>query len=103
MDLEQLSEKLVEETKKRTGKEPFEWQLKNAMDRIAGKDTLILAATGSGKSMPSVMPVFVIKRSITWILAPLNVIEEQQVDVFRKWGVPTVCVNQRTKLKTVRK
>ncbi|KAG8727990.1 hypothetical protein FRC10_005424, partial [Ceratobasidium sp. 414] len=102
-DPEELCERLIEETRRRTGYDPRPWQLQNAMDRIAGKDALILAATGSGKTLPSVMPAFVIEQSITWILAPLNVIEEQQVEVFNKWKVPAICINQRSKIQKVRK
>ncbi|KAF8598907.1 P-loop containing nucleoside triphosphate hydrolase protein, partial [Ceratobasidium sp. AG-I] len=87
----------------RTGKQPYEWQLKNAEDRLDGKDTLTIAGTGAGKSLPFAMPAFVLDKSITWILAPLNYIQEQQVEVFKSWGVSAVCVNQNTRWGKVKK
>ncbi|KAF8608602.1 hypothetical protein BDV93DRAFT_518688, partial [Ceratobasidium sp. AG-I] len=50
----------------------------------------LIAGTGAGKSLPFAMPAFVLDKSITWILAPLNYTQEQQVEVFKSWGVMAV-------------
>jgi superfamily II DNA helicase RecQ len=92
-----LREQLIEETTKRTGNSPYDWQLVNVMDRLADKDTMVIAGTGSGKSLTFAVPHFVLEDAITWLLGPLNYIMEQQVKIFNKWGIPSVCVNSNTR------
>ncbi|KAG8740490.1 hypothetical protein FRC11_000245, partial [Ceratobasidium sp. 423] len=56
-----LCKRIVEETRKRTNrKAPYEWQIQNALDRLAGKDTFVIAGTGAGKSLTFAMVPFVV-------------------------------------------
>ncbi|KAG8737341.1 hypothetical protein FRC10_008299 [Ceratobasidium sp. 414] len=104
LDIPLTCAKLIEETLKRTGKTLRDWQLANGLNRLTGNDTLTVAATGAGKSLTFVLAPFVLGwQSITWILSPLNVIEEQQVEIFNDWGVPTVCINANVDLESEKK
>ncbi|KAF8594258.1 P-loop containing nucleoside triphosphate hydrolase protein, partial [Ceratobasidium sp. AG-I] len=61
-----------------------------------GKDTLVVAGTGAGKSLTFAMPHFALGNAITWLLVPLNYIMEQQVETFNKWGIPSIGMNSNT-------
>ena len=87
-----MRQRLVEETVRRTGKQPYEWQLKNTEDRLDGKDTLVIARTGAGRLLPFAKPAFVLDKLITWVLAPLSYMQGQRVGIFKSWGVSVVCV-----------
>ncbi|CUA71499.1 Bloom syndrome protein homolog [Rhizoctonia solani] len=91
-----LRQRIIEETRKRTGKTPYDWQVQVTLDKLAGKDTFVIAGTGAGKSLTFAMVPFMVPKSITWLLAPLNYIEEQLVKDMEKWGVPAVAINQNS-------
>ncbi|KDN43628.1 hypothetical protein RSAG8_06005, partial [Rhizoctonia solani AG-8 WAC10335] len=92
-----LCRNIIEETRKRTkGKTPYKWQDQVTLDKLAGKDTFVVAGTGAGKSLTFAMVPFMVPKSITWLLAPLNYIEEQLVKEMEGWGVPAVAINQNS-------
>ena len=61
------------------GLKPYEWQLDVAEALILGLDCLLIAGTGAGKSMPFVMPLFILPDKMVIIISPLNTLEEDQV------------------------
>ena len=64
--------KLVDEFRDRTGgKEPYAWQVDVVEALLLGVDCTVIAGTGSGKTMPFVMPSFVEPRKTYIILSPL--------------------------------
>ncbi|EUC62128.1 transmembrane protein, putative, partial [Rhizoctonia solani AG-3 Rhs1AP] len=75
---------------------PYDWQVQVTLDKLAGKDTFVIAGTGAGKSLTFAMVSFMVPKSITWLLAPLNYIEEQLVKEMEGWGVPAVAINQNS-------
>ncbi|KAF5335906.1 hypothetical protein D9758_017687 [Tetrapyrgos nigripes] len=79
---------LHEEFKKRLpGMEPYEWQLDVSEALFLGLDCTVIAGTGSGKTMPFVMPLFAAKdkvfggkdKDMVIIISPLNALEAQDV------------------------
>ncbi|KAG8769451.1 hypothetical protein FRC12_004958 [Ceratobasidium sp. 428] len=98
LDLNHMRARMIEECQKRTGHSPHPWQLDMALDMLAGKDTLTIAPTGAGKSLTFALIPFVMK-SMVWVVAPLNVIQEQQMATFNDWEVNTLCVNASTNLE----
>ncbi|KAG9101097.1 hypothetical protein FS749_010280 [Ceratobasidium sp. UAMH 11750] len=76
--------------------EPFEWQVDMAEALCKKRDVMCLASTGSGKTLPIVMPCFVDPRVRVWVVSPLNYVEQQQERLFNSWGIPTCSVNATT-------
>ncbi|QRV88343.1 DEAD/DEAH box helicase [Ceratobasidium sp. AG-Ba] len=92
-----LRRRLIDATKQTTRYSPHEWQLDVAQALCERRDVLCIAGTGSGKTLPFVMPCFVDPRALVWIVSPLNYIEQQQQKVFDdEWNIPTCCVNANT-------
>ncbi|KDN41306.1 hypothetical protein RSAG8_07575, partial [Rhizoctonia solani AG-8 WAC10335] len=102
LDDEALGELLAKETLKHTRITPYPWQVRVAVAMIRQRDVLCLAGTGFGKTLPFVMPLFLSVKCIAWIISPLNYIEEQQAESFKKWGVMAVAVNSNTDFRKVK-
>jgi superfamily II DNA/RNA helicase len=66
------------------GLEPYSWQLDIAEALILGLDCIAIAGTGSGKTMPFVMPLLVdrTKKKMVIVISPLNDLEDR-VSLFR--------------------
>ncbi|KAN0091044.1 hypothetical protein V8E55_004610 [Tylopilus felleus] len=56
---------------------PYPWQLDVAF--ILGLDCTVIAGTGSGKTLPFLMPAMLHHDGILMVLSPLNSLEEDQV------------------------
>ncbi|KAG8682025.1 hypothetical protein FRC09_017069, partial [Ceratobasidium sp. 395] len=80
----------------RTGYIPRKFQVDFVESVQAGKDVVCVAGTGSGKSLAFVIVNFFTTDVITWIVSPLNVIENQMAVDFSKWGLKAVAVNSST-------
>lgn len=73
-------DKLREDTRNRTGKDPTWWQLQAAQTVIQRRDCVVSAGTGSGKTLPFVMPLFYDDGLVAVILSPLTALANEQVD-----------------------
>ncbi|KDN42564.1 hypothetical protein RSAG8_06707, partial [Rhizoctonia solani AG-8 WAC10335] len=91
------------ETKKRTGLDPFDWQLDVAPNSHLGRDVFLLAGTGSGKTLALVMPAFLDSGMKIFLVSPLNALANAQVEEFDNWKLKAVAVNATTKYKTLKK
>ncbi|KAG9096999.1 hypothetical protein FS749_007301 [Ceratobasidium sp. UAMH 11750] len=91
-----LEHALISATYERTSYIPYKYQVRTAAALWNAQDVLTIASTGSGKTLPFVMPCFLSKEPIVWIVSPLNIIEEQQCKVFTNWKLKTVAVNANT-------
>ena len=73
---------LTAEFKKRCGgNAPYKWQLDVTEAILLGLDTIVMAGTGAGKTMPFVMPLFLdtTKKKKVIVISTLNALEEDQV------------------------
>jgi len=63
------------------GKVPYSWQVDDGeAQHKLGLDYLVIAGTGTGKTMPFVMPLFLDPKKIVVVISPLNALEEDQVN-----------------------
>ena len=79
---------------------PREMQLKAVLSDYHGKDTLVSAGTGSGKTLPIALNVLLDdpdKHLITVTLSPLKRLQmTQESDFNTRYGIPTVVINEDT-------
>lgn len=63
------------------GLEPYSWQLDISEATLLGLDCIAIAGTGSGKTMPFIMPLLVDRtnKKMVIVISPLNDLEEDQV------------------------
>lgn len=63
------------------GLELYQWQLDITEGILLGLDCVLIAGTGSGKTMPFAMPLLVdkTKKRVVIVISPLNDLEEDQV------------------------
>jgi superfamily II DNA helicase RecQ len=87
---------LILETRHRTGFIPYRYQVEFALVFDEGKDVLCVTGTGAGKSLAFVMVSFLRSDTMIWIVSPLNVIEDQMAENYRKLGLRAVSVNAAT-------
>jgi len=64
-------------------KDPYPWQVDVTEALLLGLDSIVIAGTGAGKTMPFIMPLLVdqTKRKFVVIISPLNELEQDQVSV----------------------
>ena len=94
------------------GKRPYEWQLDVAEALLLGVDSVVIAGTGMGKTLPFVMPLLFNPKSHMLIISPLKALQHDQVGFksemlfnllipvqqrrFRKMGISAIEVNDET-------
>ncbi|KAF9039932.1 P-loop containing nucleoside triphosphate hydrolase protein [Panaeolus papilionaceus] len=67
-------------------------------DRL-GRDSLIVAGTGSGKTLPTAVNILLdhpLKRTITITISPLKRLQSGQAEGFNSMGINTVVINEDT-------
>lgn len=75
---------------------PREFQLKATMAVCTGKDALIDAGTGSGKTFCMVLPALLNPKDQTIVITPLRKLQDMQVLEFQKYGLSTLAINEDT-------
>jgi ATP-dependent helicase YprA (DUF1998 family) len=58
---------------------PYPWQLDSAEAFLLGLDCTVIAGTGSGKSLPFIMPSMIFPEKILVVISSLNSLESDQV------------------------
>jgi bloom syndrome protein len=67
--------------RERFGHDPHEWQLDVAEAILLGLDSVVIAGTGAGKTMPFMMPLLLDKKKKVIIVSPLKVLQADQVRI----------------------
>jgi DEAD/DEAH box helicase len=79
---------------------PREMQLRAVLADQHGKDYLVAAGTGSGKTLPMALNILLedpAKKLITLTLSPLKRLQSTQENDFNtRYGIPTVVINEDT-------
>ena len=79
---------------------PHEMQLKAVLSNFHGKDTLVSAGTGSGKTLPIALNILLddpARHPITVMLSPLKRLQlTQEFDFNSRYSIPTVVINEDT-------
>ncbi len=79
---------------------PREMQLKAVLADQHGKDSLVSACTGSGKTLPIALNILLddpAKNYVTLTLSPLKRLQVTQMNDFNcRYGIPTVVINEDT-------
>lgn len=68
------------------------WQIDAALATVARQNAIVIAATGSGKSTPMLVPLLYLERGLVIIISPLNVLCVQFGDLATKHGFRSVAV-----------
>lgn len=63
------------------GGDPYDWQLDVTEAILLGLDSVVIAGTGAGKTMPFMMPLLLDKNRKVIIISPLKVLQEDQVRI----------------------
>ena len=70
---------ITELFKARSGKTPYDWQLDVTEAILLGLDSTVIAGTGSGKTIPFMLPLLAHPEKIMIIISPLKVLQRDQV------------------------
>ena len=63
----------------RFGSAPYEWQLDVAEALLLGLDSVVIAGTCSGKTIPFMLPLLHLPDKMVLIISPLKVLQTDQV------------------------
>ncbi|KAF8486547.1 P-loop containing nucleoside triphosphate hydrolase protein [Russula emetica] len=75
---------------------PREFQLKAVLTLLAGKDCLIDAGTGSGKTLCMILPALLDPTAVSLVVSPLKRLQVLQVAEFQSYGLTAACINEDT-------
>lgn len=64
-----------------------EWQLTGTLDILAGRDTILNASTGAGKTMLITLPMLLRPDSISITISPLKRLMASQAAELRRYGL----------------
>ena len=68
----------------RSGKTPYDWQLDVTEEILLGLDSIVIAGTGSGKTIPFMLPLLTHPDKIIIIISPLKVLQRDQVFILKR-------------------
>ncbi|KII82643.1 hypothetical protein PLICRDRAFT_677307 [Plicaturopsis crispa FD-325 SS-3] len=93
---EEARENLRKVFTERFGSVPHTWQVDVSEALLLGLDSVVIAGTGAGKTMPFMMPLLYDPSKVVIILSPLNILEYDMACRFEKMGIAATPVNTDT-------
>ena len=69
----------------KSGFKPYGWQLDVAEAILLGLDCVVIAGTGSGKTIPFMLPLLLYPNKMALIISPLKVLQRDQVCLLRSF------------------
>ncbi|EUC67561.1 DEAD/DEAH-box helicase, partial [Rhizoctonia solani AG-3 Rhs1AP] len=90
---------LKEQILLRTGFHAHAFQLDAVLALVAGKDVIVHAGTGSGKTLIFAAPHFVQPNRTSVLVSPLILLQQDQQERMRKIGITAVAVNKEVHLE----
>ncbi|KAJ8456448.1 hypothetical protein ONZ45_g18718 [Pleurotus djamor] len=75
---------------------PREFQLHASLAAHLGRDSVIIAGTGSGKTLCIAIPVLLNPSKISIVISPLKRLQVTQADYFNRLGIRTAAINEDT-------
>jgi bloom syndrome protein len=60
-------------------KPPYEWQIDVSEALVLGLDSVVIAGTGAGKTIPFMMPLLLFREKFVLVISPLKILQEDQV------------------------
>lgn len=90
----EMREKLISETKSRTGYTPKAVQVRFAMALIFRKDVTCVAATGFGKSLAFQMALFMLPKKLGIVVSPIEALGQDQVEACKKIGLNALALHE---------
>ena len=62
-----------------SGAEPYQWQLDVTEAILLGLDSVVIAGTGSGKTIPFMLPLLLHPDKMALVVSPLKILQQDQV------------------------
>jgi ATP-dependent helicase YprA (DUF1998 family) len=75
---------------------PRDFQLETLAESLLGRDGLITAATGSGKTLIMIMIALIRPKAFSLVIVPLKRLQQTQAQAFTRYGISAVIINEDT-------
>ncbi|KII90888.1 hypothetical protein PLICRDRAFT_158307 [Plicaturopsis crispa FD-325 SS-3] len=75
---------------------PRTFQLEAAMPTLRNEDSVVIAGTGSGKTLIAAIPCLLHPEAISFIVSPLKRLQSAQVNDYARLGVRAIAINGDT-------
>ncbi|KAJ6531399.1 P-loop containing nucleoside triphosphate hydrolase protein, partial [Mycena vulgaris] len=84
-------------------KPPYKWQIDVTEVFLLGLEAVLIAGTGTGKTIPFMMPLPLRWEKYSLVISPLKVLQEDQAKRFQNIGLKAAAVNGDTYSRDLQK